>query len=59
MGPLLAACRPNAALIQGVGYGVEAADSGFLDLSNQRQQIRGELIGAALTSGRSACGSFR
>jgi DNA invertase Pin-like site-specific DNA recombinase len=53
-----AARGPNPALVQGVGYGVQAVRSGFLNFSNQRQQIRGELIGAALTSGRSACGSF-
>jgi hypothetical protein len=59
MGPFLAARGPNPALVQGVGYGVQAARSGFLDFSNQRQQICGKLIGAALSSGRPACGSFR
>jgi hypothetical protein len=42
MGPFLAACGPNTALVQGVGYGVQAARSGFLDFSDQRQQICGE-----------------
>ena len=59
MGPFLAARGPNPALVQGVGYGVQAARSGFLDFSNQRQQICGKLIGAALASGRSARGGFR
>src|SRR4029077_546218 len=40
MSPFLAACGPNTALVQGVGYGVQAARSGFLDFSNQRQQVR-------------------
>jgi transposase len=59
MGPFLAARGPNTALVQGVGYGVQTARSGFLDFSNQRQQICGKLIGAALAGGRAACGSFR
>jgi len=59
MGPFLAACSPNTALVQCVGYGVQAARSGFLDFSNQRQQICGKLIGAALSSRRPACGSSR
>jgi hypothetical protein len=52
MGPFLAACGPNTAFVHGVGYGVQTARSGFLDFSDQRQQICGELIGAALSSGR-------
>jgi hypothetical protein len=55
MGPFLAAGSPNTALVQCVGYGVQAARPGFLDFSNQRQQICGKLIGAALSRGRAAC----
>jgi hypothetical protein len=54
MGPFLAACSPNTPLVQCVGYGVQAARPGFLDFSNQRQQICGKLIGAALAGGRPA-----
>jgi hypothetical protein len=43
VGPFLAACSPNTALVQYVGYGVQAARSGFLDFSKQRQQICAKL----------------
>jgi hypothetical protein len=58
MGPLLAACGANTALVQCVGYGVQAARPSLLDFSNQRQQICGKLIGAALAGGRPACALF-
>ena len=59
MGPLLAACGPNPALVQGVGNGVQAARSSFLNFSDHRQHICGKLVGAALAGGRSARGGFQ
>jgi hypothetical protein len=59
MGPFLAACSPNTALVQCVGYGVQAARSGFLDFSNQRQQICSKLIRRGSFQRPCACGSFR
>jgi hypothetical protein len=59
VGPFLAACGPNTALVQGIGNGVQAARSGLLDFSNQRQQICVKLIGAVLAGRRPARGGFR